>query len=73
MRVNLTLDEHETNMLTAMCDKEHLAPTTLSKKILMEALEKYEDSLWLELALERERTSSGKYLTHDQVWNRKNV
>lgn len=73
MRVNLTLDEHESNMLLAFSDKEHLAPTTLTKKLLLEFLEAYEDKLWLELALEREKTSSGKFLTHEQVWIRKHV
>ncbi|MEK7194424.1 MAG: hypothetical protein AAB660_01935 [Patescibacteria group bacterium] len=66
-RLNLTLDEHEDKMLSALSRRERKPKSAVALAMLREMIEVEEDKIWVSLAEKRIKTNP-KWISHKVAW-----
>lgn len=66
-RVNITLDPKIMEVITALAKQEEKSVSSLSKELIIEALERREDGVLSALAESRDSKKSKK-IDHDDAW-----
>lgn len=66
-RINITVEEFIANLLSQLAEKEHKSIATISKDLILEALERREDMSLSAIAQIRD-TKKTKRIKHSDVW-----
>lgn len=66
-RINITVEESIVNLLSQLAEKEHKSIATISKDLILEALERREDMALSAIAKIRD-TKDAKRIKHRDVW-----
>jgi len=66
-RINITFDQEYSELLTAMAKKRNKSVSSLSKELILEALERQEDMSLSELAEARDIVKA-KRVSHKDAW-----
>jgi predicted DNA-binding protein len=66
-RFNLLFDDRTSATLCLRASREGLQPGTYVKRLIETLLKNDEDKYWLAVARERQKNSSGKYYTFEEV------
>ena len=66
-RLNVVLDPELLEMVERISKKENKSMSVVAKELIEDALEKHEDLLLSEMAMQREAKSK-KTVSHDKAW-----
>lgn len=66
-RINITVEEPIVNLLSELAEKEHKSIATISKDLILEALERREDMALSAIAKIRD-TKEAKRIKHSNAW-----
>ena len=66
-RLNVVLDNDTYEMIAKIAKQEGKSMSVVAKELMEDALEKHEDLLLSEMAMNRE-TASKKTISHDKAW-----
>lgn len=66
-RINITFEEAATDLLVKMAKQEKKSVSSLAKELILEALERREDTVLSAIAQVRDRDDAKK-VKHDEAW-----
>jgi hypothetical protein len=66
-RINITLEESIAGLLTSLAEHEHKSISSLTKELVLEALERREDMALSAIAELRDKPKAKK-VKHDDAW-----
>ena len=66
-RINITMEESIVNVLSQLAEQEHKSIASITKDLVLEALERREDMALSALAKVRD-TKEAKKVKHDDAW-----
>ena len=66
-RINITLEPSTLDLVTLLAEQEHKSISSLSKELILEALERREDKFLSAIAESRDAKKSKK-IKHDDAW-----
>ncbi len=68
-RINITVDPATADVLSDLAEQENLSVSSLTKQLILDALERREDILLSNLAELRDKDANKGLINHDKAWD----